>query len=151
MTTQAERAAAFRALHERPRIFAIPNPWDAGSARMLRGGYTISSSPLDSAISRSASFSHVTCTSPRFSIANREKVAGFAAAIQPVGDQHRASIAQIVIAWTLAQPGVTFGLCGARNPAQAIDNARAGEIRLSPEDHAIIDRAITAWLSAMDG
>ena len=35
MTTQAERAAAFRALHERPRIFAIPNPWDAGSAKML--------------------------------------------------------------------------------------------------------------------
>lgn len=88
---------------------------------------------------------------PRFSIANREKVAGFAAAIQPVADQHRASIAQIVIAWTLAQPGVTFGLCGARNPAQAIDNARAGEIRLSPEDHSTIDRAITAWLSAMDG
>ena len=35
MTSQAERAAAFRALHERPRIFAIPNPWDAGSAKML--------------------------------------------------------------------------------------------------------------------
>lgn len=35
MSTQGERAEAFRALHERPRIFAIPNPWDAGSARML--------------------------------------------------------------------------------------------------------------------
>jgi 2-methylisocitrate lyase-like PEP mutase family enzyme len=35
MTTQAARAAAFRALHDRPRIFAIPNPWDAGSAKML--------------------------------------------------------------------------------------------------------------------
>ena len=28
-------AKAFRALHERPGIFAIPNPWDAGSAKML--------------------------------------------------------------------------------------------------------------------
>jgi len=56
-----------------------------------------------------------------------------------------------VIAWTLAQPGVTFALCGARNPAQAIDNARAGEIRLSSEDLSTIDRAITAWLSAMHG
>ncbi|MFZ5558222.1 MAG: isocitrate lyase/PEP mutase family protein [Pseudomonadota bacterium] len=36
MTTQAERARAFRALHERPGIFAIPNPWNAGSARMLQ-------------------------------------------------------------------------------------------------------------------
>jgi 2-methylisocitrate lyase-like PEP mutase family enzyme len=35
MSTQSTRAQAFRALHERPRIFAIPNPWDAGSAKML--------------------------------------------------------------------------------------------------------------------
>ena len=35
MTSQAALALAFRALHERPRIFAIPNPWDAGSAKML--------------------------------------------------------------------------------------------------------------------
>ena len=39
-------------------------------------------------------------------------------------------MAQIVIAWTLAQPGITFALCGARNPEQALDNARAGEIAL---------------------
>ena len=35
MTAQATRGEAFRALHQRPRIFAIPNPWDAGSAKML--------------------------------------------------------------------------------------------------------------------
>ena len=33
--SQAAKAAAFRALHERPGAFVIPNPWDAGSARML--------------------------------------------------------------------------------------------------------------------
>jgi 2-methylisocitrate lyase-like PEP mutase family enzyme len=32
--TQQEKAAAFRALHEGP-AFVIPNPWDAGSARVL--------------------------------------------------------------------------------------------------------------------
>jgi aryl-alcohol dehydrogenase-like predicted oxidoreductase len=88
---------------------------------------------------------------PRFSTENRRKIAGFAAAIRPVAETHGASIAQIVIAWTLAQPGVTFALCGARNPAQAIDNARAGAIRLASEDLSTIDGAITAWLSAMDG
>ena len=88
---------------------------------------------------------------PRFSIENRRKVASFAEAITPVARNHNSTIAQIVIAWTLAQLGVTFALCGARNPAQAKDNARAGEIRLSPEDLSTIDRAITAWLSAMDG
>ena len=35
MNSQAERAETFKSLHERPGIFAIPNPWDAGSARML--------------------------------------------------------------------------------------------------------------------
>jgi 2-methylisocitrate lyase-like PEP mutase family enzyme len=35
MRTQAEKAAAFRALHQRPGAFIIPNPWDAGTARLL--------------------------------------------------------------------------------------------------------------------
>jgi len=35
MRTQAEKAAAFRALHERPGAFIIPNPWEAGTARLL--------------------------------------------------------------------------------------------------------------------
>jgi 2-methylisocitrate lyase-like PEP mutase family enzyme len=33
--TQSDKAARFRALHEGPRAFVIPNPWDAGSARIL--------------------------------------------------------------------------------------------------------------------
>jgi 2-methylisocitrate lyase-like PEP mutase family enzyme len=33
--TQNEKADAFRALHSRPDAFVIPNPWDAGSARLL--------------------------------------------------------------------------------------------------------------------
>jgi 2-methylisocitrate lyase-like PEP mutase family enzyme len=35
--TQAQKAARFRALHDRPGTFVIPNPWDAGSARILAG------------------------------------------------------------------------------------------------------------------
>ena len=35
MRTQAEKAAAFRALHARPGAFIIPNPWDAGTAMLL--------------------------------------------------------------------------------------------------------------------
>jgi len=33
--TQAAKAATFKSLHERPGMFVIPNPWDAGSAKML--------------------------------------------------------------------------------------------------------------------
>src|SRR5687768_10988372 len=36
MPTSAEKRARFRALHEEG-CFVIPNPWDAGSARLLQG------------------------------------------------------------------------------------------------------------------
>jgi 2-methylisocitrate lyase-like PEP mutase family enzyme len=35
MNAQADRAQRLRMLHTRPGIFVIPNPWDAGSARIL--------------------------------------------------------------------------------------------------------------------
>jgi len=35
VTTQAQKATAFRALHQREGAFIIPNPWDAGTARLL--------------------------------------------------------------------------------------------------------------------
>lgn len=35
--TQNEKAARFRALHDGPGAFVIPNPWDVGSARILAG------------------------------------------------------------------------------------------------------------------
>ncbi|MGH7092592.1 MAG: isocitrate lyase/PEP mutase family protein [Stellaceae bacterium] len=39
--TQAEKAKEFRALHEAPGAFVIPNVWDGGSARMMAGlGFT---------------------------------------------------------------------------------------------------------------
>jgi 2-methylisocitrate lyase-like PEP mutase family enzyme len=36
-STQHENAARFRALHDGPGAFVIPNPWDVGSARVLAG------------------------------------------------------------------------------------------------------------------
>ncbi len=35
MTSQLEKANLFHVLHKEPGAFVIPNPWDAGSARML--------------------------------------------------------------------------------------------------------------------
>ncbi len=35
MRSQTEKALAFRVLHERPGAFIIPNPWDAGTAKLL--------------------------------------------------------------------------------------------------------------------
>ena len=35
MASQLEKAKVFRALHEQPGAFIIPNPWDAGTAKLL--------------------------------------------------------------------------------------------------------------------
>src|SRR2546421_1678872 len=35
--TQVDKAIRFKQLHSGPRAFLIPNPWDAGSARILSG------------------------------------------------------------------------------------------------------------------
>ena len=87
---------------------------------------------------------------PRFSIANRKKVARLMETIAPVAEAHRATLAQIVIAWTLQQPGITFSLCGARNVEQARENAAAGRIRLSAEELQTISEAATRNLTELD-
>jgi 2-methylisocitrate lyase-like PEP mutase family enzyme len=37
LPTQAEKATQFQALHQRPEVFVVANPWDAGTARILTG------------------------------------------------------------------------------------------------------------------
>ncbi|WP_241524150.1 aldo/keto reductase [Oceaniglobus indicus] len=88
---------------------------------------------------------------PRFSTANRQKVAELMNVIEPVAGAHGATLAQVVIAWTLQQPGITFSLCGARNPDQARENAAAGRIRLADDDLRTIDRAVADHLGDLDG
>ena len=34
-TTQSEKHVLFKSMHERPEVFVIPNPWNAGTARIL--------------------------------------------------------------------------------------------------------------------
>ena len=87
---------------------------------------------------------------PRFSISNRQKVARLMQDIAPIADAHEATPAQIVIAWTIQQPGITFALCGARNPEQARENAKAGRIRLTTQELNIISEAATRHLTALD-
>ncbi|PFH29175.1 isocitrate lyase/PEP mutase family protein [Burkholderia sp. JKS000303] len=67
---QARHAEAFRALHARPGAFIIPNPWDAGTARLLAmagfealattsAGFAYSKGLPDNAIGRDAMLAHI--------------------------------------------------------------------------------------------
>jgi methylglyoxal reductase len=87
---------------------------------------------------------------PRFSVGNRRKVAAMMRDIGPVMETHQATPAQVVIAWTLQQPGITFALCGARSPDQARENAAAGRIRLSSSEINSISEAAGRHLTNLD-
>ena len=67
--TQAEKGHRFRALHQRERAFIIPNPWDAGTARLLAhlgfealattsAGYAFSVGKRDGTIGRDDTLQH---------------------------------------------------------------------------------------------
>jgi len=69
MRTQAEKGAAFAALHARPGAFIIPNPWDIGTARLLAhlgfealattsAGYAFSAGRPDNTIGRDETLAH---------------------------------------------------------------------------------------------
>jgi 2-methylisocitrate lyase-like PEP mutase family enzyme len=70
MLTQDEKGRMFRALHARDRAFIIPNPWDAGTARLLAhlgfealattsAGYAFSVGQRDNTIDRDEMMAHV--------------------------------------------------------------------------------------------
>lgn len=80
----------------------------------------------------------------RFSPTGIEQVNALLEQIRPLAQRHQATIAQLVIAWTYMQPGMTCVLCGARNRQQAIENAAAGEINLSPDEVEMIGKLVHA-------
>jgi aryl-alcohol dehydrogenase-like predicted oxidoreductase len=90
-------------------------------------------------------------TDPRFSPAGRAHAQAFAAELAPLAEARGADVGQLVIAWTLARPGITFALCGARNADQARANAGAGRVELAPEDIAAIDDAFARHLGSETG
>jgi aryl-alcohol dehydrogenase-like predicted oxidoreductase len=78
---------------------------------------------------------------PRFSVENRVRIQGMLERIQPIAEVHGLTLGQLVIAWTLAQSGITHALVGARSPHQAVENAGAADAILSDEELAAIDGA----------
>lgn len=84
---------------------------------------------------------------PRFLAANRARSDRLMQELRPIADGHGASLSQLVIAWTLAQPGLTFALCGARNPGQARGNAEAGRLHLTATDLEAMAHAIDRHLT----
>ena len=84
----------------------------------------------------------------KFTPENRELVALLLEALTPIAETHDATLAQLVLAWTIHQPGITHALAGARTSAQAEENAVAGVIDLTQDEQAVIVEAINAYKGA---
>lgn len=59
-----------------------------------------------------------------------------------IADKHDASVAQVALAWLLAQPAVTSVLLGASKLHQLEDNLGALDVRLSADEIAELSEAM---------
>lgn len=66
--------------------------------------------------------------------ANRRRVITMLAQWEDLTKKYDCTLGQLAIAWTVAQPGLTFALCGARHPDQVRENAAAGGLTLDAQD-----------------
>ena len=69
-----------------------------------------------------------------FDVENRRKVLSALEKIRPIADKYHSSLAQVVLNWTIKQPGVTAAIAGARNAQQARYNAGAMHFELADAD-----------------
>ena len=71
---------------------------------------------------------------------------GFAAVdkLEEIGEAHEATIAQVAIAWVLANTAVSSAIIGANSIAQLTDTMQGADVVLTAEEKAALDE-ITAW------
>ncbi|MBD1920221.1 aldo/keto reductase [Microcoleus sp. FACHB-831] len=58
--------------------------------------------------------------------------------LRPIAERHDCTLAQLALAWLIAQPQAN-AIAGARNAQQAVDNAKAGDVKLSVDELKEID------------
>ena len=71
---------------------------------------------------------------------NRKQVIDMLAGWSDLTQKYAASLAQLVIAWTIAQPGITHALCGARKREHVDENGKGASLVLAPDDLARMRR-----------
>ena len=73
-----------------------------------------------------------------FSEGNLIKAKNLSSQLMAIANTYNITQTQLVLAWTLAQNGVTHILCGMRTPAQVKENSMAAKISLKNHDIALI-------------
>lgn len=80
--------------------------------------------------------------SPEFQEPNLSRNLGLLDALRPVAQRHGSTVSTVAIAWTLAWPGVTGAIVGARSPQQVDGWIGAASLELTAPDLKAIAAAI---------
>ena len=80
---------------------------------------------------------------PDFSQENRKKILDALEEIRDLCEIYNCSFAQLAIGWCIHQSGITSAIVGARTPEQAIENARAAQLKIHPDDVERITKTFT--------
>ncbi len=80
--------------------------------------------------------------SPEFNEPNLSRNLALRDALRPIAERHGTSVSAVAIAWTLAWPGVTGAIVGARTPAQVDGWIQAASLKLSIVDLQEITSAL---------
>jgi aryl-alcohol dehydrogenase-like predicted oxidoreductase len=75
---------------------------------------------------------------------NLNRINAFLDQIKPMAESKSVTLAQLVIRWTIDRPGITVALVGARNAQQAVQNAKAAQVKLSSEEIKFINDRLYA-------
>ncbi len=81
-------------------------------------------------------------STPEFQEPNLSRNLRLRDALRPIAERHSATVAAVAVAWTLAWPGLSGAIVGARSAEQVDGWIRAGEIELTRQDLEEIAAAI---------
>ena len=76
---------------------------------------------------------------------NLTNILGLLEKLKTVAEIHNATLAQLVLNWTIRQPGITCALAGARNPAQVLDNIGAMKFTLCDDELKYINKLLDGF------
>jgi aryl-alcohol dehydrogenase-like predicted oxidoreductase len=78
-----------------------------------------------------------------FTDENIKRTNAFLDKIKPLAVKKRTTLAELVLRWTIEQPGITIALAGARNERQSVENAGAINVSLSADEIEFITKELS--------
>jgi len=80
---------------------------------------------------------------PYYKEPNLSVILKFTEKLMVIANERKVNLSQLVLNWTIQQPGITCTLAGARNSMQVLDNLKAVDFRLTPEEINRINELIS--------